>query len=493
MNDSYKKEFIKDNLITLIAHAIISLKGFVVMPLIIKFVGIKIYGSTILIQSMIAFIFGISSIGVGIKMKRYLPSAKGKEEKRNIFYKQFYFRLIIMLIIINLWYFFFDIINSAIFKNEIQYSFGIIPVFLITYFLYSQGGDYFRYTSGISKMSIMGITFPVIYIVVLFFLAIKNSITINSIITAQSVSALLVVIPAFIIILKEIGIKWVIFYRNIISEIKIGFPLVLNFIMDFILVGIDRYVIAIFLSVAAVGNYNVGYQLGSFIILLPKAMGTVLPQLMSKAVDANKGYQAIIMANNSIKFFLILAIPFVFGSIILGIPIMDLLANEKVASKAVLVLPIVALGTLFYGLFMILSDVLFVHLKTKQIFRANLIASIFNLIANVILLYYFRSIIVAAITTFISYLIAFLYIRRTVDRLWKIDYQSSVIFKSIAASFVMSILLFFVYTAYDPMSSVWILLGEVLFSITVYFLMLFVLKTFSDSEINTIKQFFRFA
>ena len=81
MNDSYKKEFIKDNLITLIAHAIISLKGFVVMPLIIKIVGINIYGGTILIQSMIGFIYGISSFGIGIKMKRYLPSAKKKEEK----------------------------------------------------------------------------------------------------------------------------------------------------------------------------------------------------------------------------------------------------------------------------------------------------------------------------------------------------------------------------------------------------------------------------
>ena len=492
MNDSYKKEFIKDNLITIMTHAMISLKGFIVMPLIIKFVGIKIYGSTILIQSMMAFIFGISSIGVGIKMKRYLPSAKSKEEKRNIFYKQFYFRLIIMLIIINLWYFFFDIINSAIFKNEIQYSFGIVPVFLITYFLYSQGGDYFRYTSGISKMSIMGITFPVIYIVVLFFLAIKNSITINSIITAQSVSALLVVIPAFIIILKEIGIKWVIFYRNIISEIKIGFPLVLNFIMDFILVGIDRYVIAFFLSVAAVGNYNVGYQLGSFIILLPKAMGTVLPQLMSKAIDTNKEDQAIIMVNYSIKIFLLLAIPFVFGSIILGKSLMSILANEEVANRAILVLPIVALGTLFFGLYIILSDVLLVHLKTKQIFKINLIAAIFNILSNFILFYFFRSIIIAAITTFFSYLISFLYIRGIIDQLWKVDYQIKIIFKSTAASVIMFIVLIFASKVYDPMSSVWILLGELFLGITVYFLMLFILKTFSKSEINTVKNIFHF-
>jgi len=492
MKDTYKKEFAKDNLITLVTHALISLKGFIVMPLIIKFVGINIYGGAILIQSMTGLIFGISSFGIGIKMKRYLPSVKGREEKINVFYKQFYFRLIIMLIIFIPWYFFFDTINSAIFKNEIQYSFWIIPAFLITYFLYSQGSDYFRYTSRISKMSKMFLTFPVIYIAALIFLATRNSITINSIITAQSGSALLVAIPAFIIIRKELGIKWVIFYRNIISEIKIGFPLVLTFIMDFILAGIDRYIIAVFLSVSAVGNYDVGYKLGSLMILFPKAMGTVLPQLMSKAVDANKENQAPIMVNFSIKFFLLLVIPFIFGSIILGKPIMSLLANEGVASRAVLVLPIVALGTLFFGLYMILSDVLFVHLKTKQILKINLIAAIINIIANLILFYFFRSIIVAAITTFFSYLIAFLYIRRIVDRLWKIDYQIKIIFKSVIASLVMIIMLSLITMKHDPMNSVLIFAGEVFLGTIVYCMMLFFLKTLSDSEINTVKNFFRF-
>ena len=488
---NFKKEFLKDTFMSISTVIVLNLKAFILMPLIIKSVGINIYGGVFLLQSFTGFIFGMSSLGMGIRMKRFLPSEKEKEKKRILFYKQFYFSLIIILLISILWFAFLEAINSAVFKNSIQYSFWIIPTFLITYFLYSQGSDYFRYTSRISKLTLMILVFPLIYIFILIFLAIRNSITVNSIITAQSVSALLVVTPAIITILKELGIKWVVFYRNIISEIKIGFPLTLNFIMDFILAGIDRYVIAIFLSVSDVGNYNVGYQIGSLILLFPKAMGTVLPQLMSKAIDSNNDNQAISMVQNSIKFFLILSIPFVFGGIILGKPIMVLLANIEVASEAVLVLPFVAFGSLFFGLYIILSNVLFVHLKTKQILQINLIASIFNLIANIVLLFYFRNIIVASITTFISYLIAFLYIRRIVGQLWKIDYQISVIFKSVAASFVMFVFLYFVSMVYDPISSVWILLCEILLGITIYFIMLFVLKTFSDSEINTIKQFFR--
>jgi len=171
---------------------------------------------------------------------------------------------------------------------------------------------------------------------------------------------------------------------------------------------------------------------------------------------------------------------------------MSLLANEGVASRAVLVLPIVALGTLFFGLYMILSDVLFVHLKTKQILKINLIAAIINIIANLILFYFFRSIIVAAITTFFSYLIAFLYIRRIVDRLWKIDYQIKIIFKSVIASLVMIIMLSLITMKHDPMNSVLIFAGEVFLGTIVYCMMLFFLKTLSDSEINTVKNFFRF-
>ena len=155
MKSSLKKQFLTDNKISIITNTIIALKGFIVMPILIKFVGVNIYGSTILIQSMLQFVTGISSIGIGTKMKRYMPSVKNNEHKKNIFYEQFYPRVLIMIVIILLWYLASDLIDLLIFKNEIKYSFYIIPSFLLSYFLYVQGCDYFRYTSRIKEMSIM--------------------------------------------------------------------------------------------------------------------------------------------------------------------------------------------------------------------------------------------------------------------------------------------------------------------------------------------------
>ena len=303
-------------------------------------------------------------------------------------------------------------INLYIFKNEINYSVLIIPLYLISYVLYSQGSDYFRYTSRVKYMMVANIFFPYIHIaLILLFFCFYRYISINVLVMSYAVSAFLIAVPCFWIIFKEIGVRFS-FYsiKGLVSDIKIGFPLVLGFIVDFILVGSDRYFIAFYLTVSAVGYYNPGYILGSLIIFIPKAIGTALPQLMSKAVDSKNESEAYRMLNYALKIFLLLAIPFFFGSMVLGKPILILLANSEVAENAYLITPIVALGTLFYGLNIILSNVLFVRLKTYAMFKMNLFASVFNLLANLILLYFFRNIIVAAITTFLSYFLVFIYI-----------------------------------------------------------------------------------
>jgi O-antigen/teichoic acid export membrane protein len=193
------------------------------------------------------------------------------------------------------------------------------------------------------------------------------------------------------------------------------------------------------------------------------------------------------MLNYALKIFLLLAIPFIFGSMVLGKPILTLLANSEVAENAYLITPIVALGTLFYGLNIILSNVLFVRMKTAAMFKMNLFASVFNLLANLILLYFFRNIIVAAITTFLSYFIAFIYINKIVKVDWPVDFQPVVIIKSVIASLFMVALLFWVSSKVGGGNSVAMLGGELTLGIIVYFGVLMALATFSKKEMQFVK------
>ena len=340
-------------------------------------------------------------------------------------------------------------------------------------------------------MTIAGIFFAYLHLAfLLLFFYYYNFININILVLLQALSAILIAVPSFFIIIKEMGIRFS-FYklRDLISDIKIGFPLVLNFIVDFILAGSDRYLIGLYLTVTSVGYYNPAYMIGSLIILLPKAMGGALPQLLSKAIDNKNENEAQKMLNYALKIFLLLAVPYIFGSIVFGKPILTFLANSDVAEKAFIVIPIIALGTLFYGLNLILANVLFVKMRTKKIFTMNLIASIFNLSANIIFLYLFRNIIVAAITTLLSYFIAFIYIYIIIKKDWVVDFQSIIIIKSVLASLFMGCLLFWISVNFNNNDSIRILIGEVVLGIPIYFGALLVLKTFSAKELAFMKRY----
>lgn len=491
MPQSYSRSFIKDNAIVIAGHILVYMKGIILMSIIIKTVGATIYGGFVLLSSILGIIFGISSFGAGFRAKRFMPSAVGVQARRDLFYPQFFFQMFSIVFFSALLVLLDRQLNVYIFKNEITYSALVIPAYLALYFLYSQGSDYFRYTARVKYMTAATLCFPYIDIglILLVFYCYKF-ISINVLVLSQTFSALLIAIPCFWIIFREIGLKFS-FYnlKGLVSDIKLGFPLVLGLIVDFILAGIDRYFIAFYMTVSAVGYYNPGYVLGSLIVFIPKAMGTALPQLMSKAEDSKNEYEAQRMLNYAIKIFLLLAIPFIFGSIVLGKPILTLLANREVAENAYLVTPIVALGTLFYGLNIILSNVLFVRMKTYAMFKMNLFASIFNLAANLILLYFFRNIIVAAITTFLSYFIAFIYINKIVKKeAWPVDFQSAVIIKSVIASLFMVALLFWVSsTKAIEVNSVIIVTGELILGVVAYIGGLLTLGTFSKKELQFVK------
>lgn len=489
MSQSYSRSFIKDNAIVIGGHILIYMKGIILMPIIIKTVGVTIYGGFVLLSSILGIVFGISSFGAGFRARRFMPSAKDMVARRDLFYPQFLFQMLSILFLSLLLILVDRQINVYIFKNEITYSAIIVPLFLFCYFLYSQSSDYFRYTSRVKYMTVAGICFPYIHIgLILLFFYCYRFITINVLVLSQTLSALLIVIPCFWVIFREIGLKFS-FYsiKSFVSDIKIGFPLVLNYIVDFILASSDRYFIAFYLTVSAVGYYNPGYVLGSLIIFIPKAMGTALPQLMCKAADNDNEYEAQRMVNYALKIFLLLAIPFTLGSMVLAKPILTLLANSEVAENAYLVTPIVALGTLFYGLSIILSDVLFVRLKTYAMFKMYLFASTFNLSANLIFLYFFRNVIVTAITTFLSYFITFVYVYRIVRKDWTVDFDPVTIVKSLVASSFMIGLLFWLSLNFGRCNILSMLVGEVVLGVVLYIGILFALGTFTAKELRFMK------
>ena len=492
MSQSYSKSFIKDNTIVLSGHILIYLKGIILLPILIKSIGVTVYGEYTLVITTLGFMFGISSLGAGFRCKRFLPASVDKSDRQLLFYPQLFFQIAVIVGLSLFSLSFNPLVERHL--HDFRLAIWLVPLYLLSMTIWSQTTDYFRYTNRMVYFNCSTIVHPYAFIgAVLLILSYRLNLTINLLLLLQILVMLIILIPLSIKMFNEIGLQPC-FYkkRELVEDLKVGFPLVLSYLIDFILSGSDRYLIAAFISVTAVGFYNPAYTLGSLIIFFPKVSGVVLPPLLSRAVDNGREDEAQTMLNYTLKGFFLVAIPFIAGSYILREPLLTLFANAEVASKAALVTPIVALGILFYGLTIILDNIFFVRMKTKVMFKISAVAAILNMLLNLIFIYLFRNITVAAVTTLISYFVVFLYAYRTASPMWKIDWNYKMIMKSISASIAMAVILMFarIKLADLPAYQIMLLISQIILGIFVYSAMIIVLRVFSKKELVYLKKVF---
>lgn len=466
---------------------LVTVQAIILIPVIIKIAGVEVYGGYVLLSSIVALIYGISAFGVGYHRSRYLPSALDRVTRKKLFYPPLIFRFLSLIILSFVFIIFYPVLDNMIFKNEVIFSKWLILPYFVSYFILLDATDYFRYTHKINYFNFGNVSFPYLYIgIAILIYATLNNLSINSLFFSKMCAALLISLPLIVKVVREIGVSIKIpGIQDIKADIKLGFPLVLSYLIDVILSSSDRYLIAYFMSVSFVGYYNPAYLLGSFmIIMLVKVTSIVLPPLLSKSIDSGKENEAYKMVQYSLKGFFILSIPFIVGIAVLSKPILVLIANEEVAKNAYLVSPIVALGSLFYGMNMIFTNVLFVQKKTAAILKINIIATVVNLALNFILLAIFKNILVAAVTTFISYLISFIVIRCYVLSEWQIYLEWDIIIKSIGSSLLMGTVLFLISSQLiSNVSNFIFVMIEVVIGIIIYSVTFLALRPFSAKEV----------
>lgn len=485
---TFPRSFIKDNLSTMGLQMLCNLKGFILLPILVKSLGTTAYGIYVLVITTLGFIFGISSWGVGFRSRRYLPAAQGMEERRKLFYPPCFFQMISCLVLTMIL-----IAALSLWNNEFTNS-GLVlwlfPLYSLITVIYSHLTDYFRYTDRLIYYNYGTAALPYVMIgLILLYLYFGGALSVNDLLIIEIIAMVFISLPLFLRMYREIRCHWY-FYRwkPFWEDLKLGFPLIPSYVIDFILSLSDRYVIAALISVKAVGFYNPAYTLGSLIAFIPKVFCAVLAPFLSKAVDEGKIEQAQAMLNYSLRWFLLLAIPFIVGCVVLEDQLLTLLASKEIAMQSAYVAPIVGLGILFYGLTLILSNIFFVHLKTNLLLKINLLAALLNMALNIIFIYFFKMIIVAAVTTLVSYLIVFIYAYRVASRYWTIDLKGAGVNKIILASVFMALMMKF-FEQYMSMSQYHIafLMGEILLGIVGYIFVFVLIKGIDKNELTYLR------
>jgi O-antigen/teichoic acid export membrane protein len=397
---------------TLGTHSLIFLQSVILIPIIIKLSGSEVYGQYALFSSCMGFIFGISSVGVGVHARRRLPSTNHPIEKANQFFPQFNLQIVLVI-----FFGFLFLLACKLLNQWTEFKFQkiplwIIPTYLLTFSFLSQICDYFRFTHRIGTFNLGTALQPYIFLVIaLFSFMITMTLDLNSLVLSQIMASVIVFMLLFPRLYHEIGFR-VRFLKihELRLELLIGYPLVLSYIVDFILSSGDRFIIANMLSVKDVGHYVSAYALGSITMIFPRAISVVLLPTISRLIDLGDNSRANELLNKSAYIYLLISIPYFVGTILVGRNVLEYYTTQEIAKLAWPVLSLVAFASIFYGLMLFKSNIVLIRLNTKAFLKVNLTSAIINITINIFLLSVIRSVIIPAAVTVITYMFSFLWL-----------------------------------------------------------------------------------
>ena len=207
------------------------------MPIIIKTMGVTLYGGYIILSTLFGLIYGISSFGVGLKCSRFLPAAEGKAARQSLFYPQATFQFLSITILSLALILFYASLDKIFLKGELAFSEWLILPYLLFMFIYSQTASYFLYTQRVSYFNCATVAFPYINIVlILLIYFVTHNLTVNILFSTQTISYFLIATPLTIRMIREIGFKLAFNdFKELVDDMRLGLPLRINFVMDLIL------------------------------------------------------------------------------------------------------------------------------------------------------------------------------------------------------------------------------------------------------------------
>jgi O-antigen/teichoic acid export membrane protein len=212
-----------------------------------------------------------------------------------------------------------------------------------------------------------------------------------------------------------------------------------------------------------VGIYSAAYNIGAIIVFFGAPLQIILFPTISKLYEEGKEEVMKTYLAYSLRYFLLFAIPAIFGLSILSRQLLLIMTSPEFVAQGAVILPIVAVGTLFYGLYgSIFGWILTVAKRTKLIFVFVSVSALSNLILNIIFTVYFSR----------EYI--------------KFETPYDFIGKSVLASLVMALIIYWTNPAGVFYVGLMILVGA-----GVYFGVLALLKGFGKEEVEVLRGIFR--
>jgi len=470
--NSYRKSAF-DTIIIGAATFVQFLVGLFIMPLISKTMGAEGYGVWSQVTATVSLILPFTSLGLGNALVRFMAAEKRREEIQEGFYS-----VIIVLFAINL----VAALIVIIFANPLAAHFfnGAVQVVRLTgiiVILVTMVENYLlliRTFQQVKTISVFLTAETCLFTGLTAFFVFQGYGILYVVYVFMTIKALEFVV-LFFMIRAKIGLKWPRFSR-LKEFLSFGIPLTPR-VMAYWLINVsDRYIISFFLGATSLGIYAAGYNLGNIPYAITAILTYVLMATLPQLYDEGRIDEVKTHLRYNLKYFLAIAIPFLFGASILGEAVLRLFSTAEIASGGHVIVPLVALAVTLLSIHNIVWNILLLVKKTRALVVVWIIAAVLNIGLNLLLVPAI-GIIGSAISTLIAQALSTGVISYYAFKEFTFPIDWLFIIKSLAASAVMS-------------AAVWLMRPQsfiatfytVIAGMAIYGVVLVLLRGFSRSE-----------
>lgn len=465
------------------AQIVVALLQFLRLPVLTKWLGASLYGTWSLIWVTVVLITPLATLGLGMAMVRFLAAEKDNAKIRERFLSVVFTVLTAGVFVSIILILCSDLFAASIIGDiNCSYLVKLASFMILTQTLSQVGVTFFRtfrqmkwYSALLAAKAAAQLGLMVVFLLLGWEL--------KGLIIAVLISDTLCLAVALSAALRQIGFQFPRF-TELKSYLKYGLPLVPGSAILWVIHSSDRYIIGYFMEAKDVGIYAAAYALASIISLLLVPLQVVLLPAVSKSYDDGEIVKTRTYLKYSLKYLMMLSIPSAFGLSILALPLLRILTTAEFTSGSV-VIPFVASGLLFYGLYQVCMNVLYLEKKTYWILWLLSISAALNIGLNLLLIPRL-GILGAAVATLAAYFVLGMLTVLISFRYFKFDLSLPFIVKSVLSSAVMSTAIWLL----GPVSITGVTIS-ILLGVVIYFAIIFALKGFSKNELELIKSSFR--
>lgn len=385
----------KSSIIMFIGVIFSKIFSYVYRVVIARNLGPEVYGMFSLAVMVSLLLFTVASFGLLDGLNRYIPFYRGRKEENKI---RYIFRFSIKIVFFSsilsaLFLFLFsDIISANIFHNlELSFFFKIFGIFIPVIMFGSLFNIVLRAYEKISWQSFINNILQTIVqlslLILLLFLGFQNNAVIFSYnfgILSMFITSILVCMYQIPKIFKKSSLNKQ--TREIVTKrfLSYSWPMIFFGVVMSVFSWIDSFTIGYFSGVFEVGLYNAAVPIALLLAFIPEIFMQLFYPMVTKEFS-RKNLSLIKELSKQVgKWIFIVNLPLLAFLILFpGAVINILFGTQYLAAEQAL--RILSIGVFIFSMFKVSHNLLSIGGKSKIILANIIVASIINLILNILL------------------------------------------------------------------------------------------------------------